>query len=410
MKLLYNGLYLLLVLICFLYLIWIQKGSAIGWQLKPVTDANLPKVSIIIPTLNEERNIKNCLESLKNLDYPKEKIEIIVSDGGSKDATVQIANEYADVVIVDSEVPRGWLGKSYGCYLGYKESKGDILLFTDADTFHEERSLKINIFQLLGSESTLVSMLPYQKAKKWYEYMVGYYFFLSYFVGGPMKAIIDKNNKSAYMAIGQYLLFTRKGYESIGGHEAVKGSIIEDIALAKRVKEFGQKIYFLEPNKLVSTRMYPDSFLSFYKGFRKVIFEGLLNFPVWRIFFIVLWIVYSFISAYFVVQTIVDNPAWSIDLLFNLGLYFGFSASYFSYWHKRGDGSLFFYIFHPLGMTITVFIIITSIVQGILGKPIQWKNRQYINTQKGNQEKNGIEQNEENINEDIDEQVVVVLK
>ncbi len=377
MKVLYEELYLLLVLICLSYLLWLRHKSSIGWQLKPLTDANLPTVSIIIPTLNEERNIETCLKSLRDLDYPDDKYEIIVSDGGSLDKTVEIASNYADKIIIDSEVPQGWLGKSYGCYLGYKESTGDILLFTDADTIHESRSLKINVFQLIGSESILLSMLPYQKAKKWYEYMIGFYFFLSFFVGGPKKEIINPNNKKSYMAIGQYMLFTRQGYESIGGHYEIRRSIIEDIALAKKAKEQGHKIFFLEANKLVITRMYPDNFISFYKGFRKVIFEGMLNFPIWRIFFVVLWIFYSIIAPYFFVQTVVNDFSMSTELLLNGGLYLIFAATYFNYWHNRGDGSIIFYLFYPIGMAIVVIVIVTSIISGMLGKPVEWKKRKY---------------------------------
>ncbi|MHA1302777.1 MAG: glycosyltransferase [Candidatus Heimdallarchaeaceae archaeon] len=380
MLVLYEGLYLLLVAVCLAYLVWLQNKSNIGWKLKPVADHLLPTVSIIVPTLNEEKNLGPCLESLKNLDYPKEKLELIISDGGSKDTTVEIASQYADKIIIDSNVPKGWVGKSYGCHLGYKESKGELLLFTDADTIHEPRSLKIFVFQLLGSESTLVSMLPYQKAKKWYEYLLGFYFFLSFFVGGPMKEIINPNNKSAYMAIGQYLLFTREGYEDIGGHLAIKSQIIEDIALAKKCKEKGHKIFFLEPNNLVATRMYPEGFFSFYKGFRKVIFEGIFKFPIWRIFLVVLWIVYSLIAPYFVVESLIENLAITTELLFNLGLYLGFAVSYFSYWHKRGDGSFFFYIFYPIAMGITTAIIVISIVQGLLGKPVEWRGRMYQGT------------------------------
>ena len=59
---------------------------------------NYPSVSVIVPTLNEEKYLESCLKSIKNQDYQGE-YEIIVSDGGSKDKTLKIAKKYADKVI-----------------------------------------------------------------------------------------------------------------------------------------------------------------------------------------------------------------------------------------------------------------------------------------------------------------------
>jgi glycosyltransferase involved in cell wall biosynthesis len=85
-------------------------------------------VSIIIPTLNEEKYIESTLKALKNQDY-KGKYEMIVADGLSKDNTVKIAKKYVDKVVLVKEK-----GIAKGRNAGAKVAKGNILLFIDADT------------------------------------------------------------------------------------------------------------------------------------------------------------------------------------------------------------------------------------------------------------------------------------
>jgi glycosyltransferase involved in cell wall biosynthesis len=88
-------------------------------------------ISIIIPTLNEEENIDLCLHSFQEQTVDRESYEIIVVDGGSRDRTTEIAREYADIIIPQKRRGIGGARKD-----GAEASRGDILVFTDADTFH----------------------------------------------------------------------------------------------------------------------------------------------------------------------------------------------------------------------------------------------------------------------------------
>ena len=87
-----------------------------------------PFVSVIIPTLNEEKYIEKTLKALKNQDF-EGKFEIIVADGMSKDNTVKIAEKYADKVILVKKK-----GIAAGRNEGARVAKGDVLIFVDADT------------------------------------------------------------------------------------------------------------------------------------------------------------------------------------------------------------------------------------------------------------------------------------
>ena len=101
---------------------------------------SLPKISIIIPAKNEEKLIRNCLSSLQALDYPKEKLEIIVVDGLSTDHTMDVAREMGAIVLRN-----GKQTVSPGRNLGFENAKGELIAFTDADCIVDKQWLASSI-------------------------------------------------------------------------------------------------------------------------------------------------------------------------------------------------------------------------------------------------------------------------
>ncbi len=369
----YRLAYFVLILICWIYFLYLLKTNI------PFNNKieNLPPVSIIVPTLNEEKNIERCLKSLTHLDYPNK--EIIVVDGGSIDNTVQLSECLADIVILDEELPNDWVGKNHSCYLGYQASKGDYLLFTDADTHHESESLKKTIGLLMNSEAILLSMLPFQKAEKWYEYLISYFFFLSWLVGGSLGQINKKENKHSFMAIGQYMLFKREGYERIGGHFAISSIILEDVAFARLVKDKGEGLLFINSDQLVSCRMYPEGFKSFYQGFHKGIWGGMTTLPVKRKIFSFLWVLYGLFAPIVLIIDMINLRTREsiVILIITILLYFTFGFAFWLNWKDRGDQHLLQYILYPIGLLVIVIIIAKSFFDAITGQDVVWKGRAY---------------------------------
>ena len=250
--------YLVLVFFALFYYLGTISGKKGVIQKKHIEeDYEQPFVSIIVPTYNEERNIATCLLSLRELNYSN--YEIIVSDGGSSDRTIDIAKKFADRVVIDKVVPTGWVGKNYGCHLGYREAKGEYLLFVDADTEHTPESLKHFIKVSMERDAALVSVFPFQRIKNWWESINPVFYFASNLTYGGRNSVNNPNKQKSYTASGQYMLFKREDYEAFGGHESLKGSIVEDLALARTVKTKLRRLYFIDGTKLVFTRMYPDS-------------------------------------------------------------------------------------------------------------------------------------------------------
>lgn len=94
-------------------------------------------ISIIIPTLNEEKNLPKALKSIKKVDYPQKNIELIIVDGGSTDKTIQIAKESGAKIFNNPRKIRG-----AGCQIGVKQAEGEFIAFTDADCVVPKNWLK----------------------------------------------------------------------------------------------------------------------------------------------------------------------------------------------------------------------------------------------------------------------------
>ncbi len=376
-----ESLYLFLVIVCFVYFFVLVQNSRNGWQLLELKDDELPTVSIIVPTLEEENNIRKCLDSVTKLDYPS--YEVIVVDGGSKDKTVEIAESYGVKVIVDANLPTGWIGKSYGCHVGYTYASGEVILFTDADTKHKPESLRITVSQLLGADVALFSMLPYLEAVRFYEYFPSYLYFLSFLCGGPREDVNNRYNKDSFIASGQYMLFTRDGYDALGGHTAISSSLVEDVALAKLTKEKELGLSYFDGTRLVQTRMYPDGFGQYFRAFRRAIWGGIVTLTPWRIFFMILWLVYFVLAPTFMITSIINRGPYfiwfnyTIGIFINTGLYLAYAATIYFYWRKKGDLKWYIALFFPITQIINFVVIGVAIYFGLRGKRVSWKGRYY---------------------------------
>ncbi|MHA1170559.1 MAG: glycosyltransferase [Candidatus Heimdallarchaeota archaeon] len=335
---------------------------------------------MIVPTYNEERNIALCLQSLKELNYSR--YEIIVSDGGSTDRTVEMAKSFVDKVVVDKVVPPGWVGKNWGCHLGYKEAKGDYLLFVDADTEHTPESLKHFIKVAMERNAALVSVFPFQRIKSWWESINPVFYFASNLTYGGRNSVNNPDKQKSYTASGQYMLFNRKDYEAFGGHEALKGSIVEDLALARTVKKKLRRLFFIDGSKLVYTRMYPDSPKQCWDGWKKCLFPGTKLTPPKQITGALLWFLWGMFAPIALALTIrfyLLNPVglqW-LYILFASILYVVCGLSVFIYWNKKGAHQWVTYTFYPLVFFMFCFLLGYSALELSITKKTTWRGREY---------------------------------
>ncbi len=225
-----------------------------------------PVVSVIVPARNEEASLGTCLESL--IGQTGILFEIIVVDDGSTDRTREIAGSFASVKVIEAPpLPPGWSGKNNAVTAGARVARGRWLLFTDADTVHLPASLSRSVTEAEQNRMALVSYSPEQEVHSVLEKAVMPVIFAELAATYRPSQVSDPRS-SAAAANGQYLLVSREAYDAVGGHAAIAGSLLEDVALAKKVKQSRRKILFRYGGDAVRTRMY-RSFAQLCEGWTK---------------------------------------------------------------------------------------------------------------------------------------------
>ena len=198
-----------------------------------------PMVSVILPARNEERYIARCIESLLAQDYSN--FEIIAINDSSTDKTGEIMKEYAArdprVVHVDAPAkPEGWAGKNWACHQAYLRAKGEVLLFTDADTEHSSSAMSLALGQLVSQNLDALTAVPKLICNDfWTKITLPALATFLHTRFSPLR-VNDPNTKTGYF-FGSFFAITRNTYEAIGTHEGVRHELVEDGALGGKVKE-----------------------------------------------------------------------------------------------------------------------------------------------------------------------------
>ena len=223
-------------------------------------------VSVLVPARNEEANLAACLESLVGQNGIA--FEIVVIDDHSTDRTAEIARSFPNVTLVTADpLPRGWCGKQHALYCGMRRARGEWLLFTDADTVHRPGSLARALGEAVEFRAALLSYSPEQEVRTVWERAIMPVVFAELARTYRPSEVCDPASPAA-AANGQYLLIRREMYDEIGGHSAVRGTLLEDVAMAKAVKLAGGRLRFRFGGDAVSTRMYRN-FGALWEGWTK---------------------------------------------------------------------------------------------------------------------------------------------
>ena len=226
-------------------------------------------LSAIVPARNEEAVIGACVESLAR---QAEIGEILVVNDQSTDKTALIVREWLERLpqlrlLETKELPAGWVGKNNAVWLGAQEAKGKWLLFTDADAVHSVDSAARALAIAAKENAALVSFSPEQVMETWYEKSLIPYVYCR-LASRFSYAEVSDPGKVAAAANGQFLMIRRDAYEAVGGHASVAGEVLEDVALAKRMKGAGYRIWFGSGKGIVRVRMY-RSLDAMWQGWRK---------------------------------------------------------------------------------------------------------------------------------------------
>lgn len=346
-----------------------------------------PRVSVLVPARNEALRIRACLESLVEQNYPS--LEIVVLDDESQDATAEIVRAMGFIpdagsnrrLLSGAPLPAGWTGKSWACHQLAEAASGQYLLFTDADTIHQPEAISSAMEAAQRFRADLLTLWPHQTAVTFAEKLI---IPLLFVVAGsylPHWLLIWAQRvpwlarmlgpillARCSTAVGQFLLFRRERYVAMGGHRAVGGHLVEDIALAreigKRIPE-GWRLLTCDGTRLVQCRMYASAG-EIWEGFTKnlwPVFDG-----DWIGFwFAVLW-QFAVCALPFLVWPFFQRPELyvviSILLCLRLAAALRFRTSWISI------------CFHPIGYTLALLIAANSFRRA-KGNGVSWKDRIY---------------------------------
>ncbi len=204
-------------------------------EIKEATDKT---VSIVIPAFNEEKSIARTIESALALDYPKEKLEIIVVDDGSRDKTYKIAKKFESKKSPRIRVftkPNG--GKGSALNLGIRNSKSEIIVTMDADSFARPDSLRKMIGHFYNDRVMAVtpSMGVYKPSGFWERVQQ-----IEYYMGVFLRKSFASMN-AIHITPGAFSAYRRNFFVKHGGYD--EKNITEDLEIALRIQSHG---YILE--------------------------------------------------------------------------------------------------------------------------------------------------------------------
>lgn len=345
--------------------------------------AELLELSVIVPARNEEDCLGACLESLvvqsEEVFQLGRHWELIVVDDHSTDRTAEIGRSFAGVTVLQAEkLEKGWTGKANAIWTAARKARGRWLLFTDADTVHEEGDLRRAMHEAARHKAGMLSYSPRQIVTGIWQRTLMPLVFSELALAYPPAKVSDPNQRVA-AANGQFLLIEREAYRRMGGHPAVADRVLEDVALAFLAKRRKIGLWFRYADDAVATRMYRTT-AAMIEGWTKnlaLLFNNALALAMWRALDLALlillpWLAVELWSARFAAHSFERLGAGWVLLLLWVRNLVRFYARVAKSNFKFVDCAL-----SPLGLPLFVVLLYRSWFQHRILKQVSWKGRIY---------------------------------
>lgn len=257
-------------------------GWCIGWMalrnrkkfllVKAKPEKKIPvRLSVIIPARNEEKNLPYLFETLPRSSTLLSGYEVIVVDDASEDRTAQIAEFSGARVIRSQSLPAGWTGKTWACHQGARAAIGDVLLFLDADTRFELDGLEklVAIYSSVSGPIAL-SVLPDFICERFYENLSAFFFISMAWGTRALGGGVSHEDR----LVGQSLMIRKEDYFRAGGHEAVRGEILENLFFSRCAQGVGIQTQSIPGRGILKVRMFPEGIEQLIAGWRKSFAKG----------------------------------------------------------------------------------------------------------------------------------------
>jgi glycosyltransferase involved in cell wall biosynthesis len=353
-----------------------------------------PTVSVIIPARNEARDIQATLDSLSRQRGIE--LEILVVDDQSTDQTAATVARCAEQdgriqLLAAPPLPPGWLGKPHAMAHGASRASHPWLLFADADVRFVPEAIAAAVAEAERRRADLLTLLPRAILESFWERTIQPVIACLILFGISFAKVNDPANRQS-VGVGAFLLVRRATYDAIGGHAAIRDRVVDDYALAQRVKRAGGRIWLADGRDLIAIRMY-HGFTEIWRGWSKNLYDG-LKLPIWvplgrRDWYlfedrplVVLLLLTVFLTATFVVPLLA--PVWAVSTGASLtatalawsvcGLFVVFGAALC----RRLDLGPGWLAALPLGGLVALAIALNSAWQTLARGGPTWRGRRYV--------------------------------
>ncbi|MBF0254657.1 MAG: glycosyltransferase [Candidatus Omnitrophica bacterium] len=340
-----------------------------------------PKVSMIIPCRNEEKNLPRLLPTLRRQNYPN--LEFVLIDDRSEDRTPELlkafaASEPRAKALSGRAKPADWTGKAHALHQAVGAASGEWYLFSDADTQHQAHSVSSALAHALDRRIDFLTLTSHYLCESFAEYLVQPMAIGCFAVWFRLQDVNDPKSRVP-LACGHFILIRREAYEGLGGFEAIRGEVLEDLALFKRAKADGRFKFELSVGSHVfATRMY-DSFIASWRGWRRIFMHS-LNRKVSTFLSKIAALVFNSAVPFAVPLVCIaagtGTFAWQLAFASSIALC-GFIIFLRTRSHQTIGLPAWPAVFHPLSALIIAAILTDCLAHLILGWKVEWKQQKY---------------------------------
>ena len=346
-----------------------------------ITSGDAPLVSVLVPARNEEhRVLADCIRSILAQDYGR--FEVIAVNDRSTDETGAILETFARSddrlrVIEGEEPPAGWLGKPYAMQQAFNHARGEWILATDADMLFDQAALRTAMDKTFEGKGDAMTLIPHFEAGSFWERVmiptwawVLLMFTLFYRISNP--------KTQGAVGIGGFFLMRRTVLERVGGYEALKTEVLEDVRLAEMIKRSGARLFTEHAPNLLSTRMYRN-FGEMWECSTKNWFSGMkfsLPFALSGVFSMYLISVVPpliSIASAIGIAAGASSDLWL--LFFPAALSWLLQVLVLAMVSLRSEVSPAYALTAPLGLSLLYAMLFDSSIRITTGKGVTWKGR-----------------------------------
>lgn len=369
---------------------------------------SLPFVSVIVPARNESQNIKRCITSLLKQDYPR--FEIIVVDDNSSDETLKIVQDIITSFrktesqqVAQKEIkaislknkPKDWTGKTWAAQKGYLSSKGEVLLFTDADTYYAKDCVLSESIRYMQSKNidVLTGTFSSEPLQNWFsKFAVPVWDFVSILFGVGSHEVNNPRSPIAYL-MGGFFLIKRNIFINIGTFERVHDEIQEDKAMGIIVKKSGYNLKLVKLKDMVYTT-WADDMITLWHGIGRTMVPLVMKNKL-KVVINLIGILFATFVPFASLLFLLFNAFYNSGLSIYQGLYNDMSIMsfvfillscviliyYFYLKSREYKMNAFYCIMSPFASIFLVLACLHSVVPLLIhgnSRPIIWQGRRYI--------------------------------